>query len=91
MCIRDRGSVTATLPAGLVVTGRPKPVVDTEAPKVAVDIYAKRAGILTRAESFRAGETAADIAAKFADVGGVQGYSLRLNISDKSMPCTVAP
>ena len=84
------GSVTATLPAGLVVTGRPKPVVDTEAPEVAVDIYAKRAGILTRAESFRAGETAADIAAKFADVGGVQGYSLRLNISDKSMPCTVA-
>ena len=43
------GSVTATLPAGLVVTGRPKPVVDTEAPEVAVDIYAKRAGILSRA------------------------------------------
>lgn len=84
------GSVTATLPAGLVVTGRPKPVVDTEAPEVAVDIYAKRAGILSRAESFRAGEAAADIAAKFADVGDVQGYSLRLNISDRSMPCTVA-
>lgn len=84
------GSVTAALPAGLVITGRPKPFVDTEAPEVAVDIYAKRAGVLSRAEAFRAGDAAADIAAKFADVGEVQGYSLRLNISDKSMPCTVA-
>lgn len=86
----NAGSVTATLPAGLVVTGQPKPVADTEAPAVAVDIYAKRAGLLTRAESFRADDAAADIAAKFADVGEVQGYSLRLNISDKSMPCTAA-
>lgn len=86
----NTGSVTAALPEGLVVTGLPKPYVDTEAPEVAVDIYAKRAGVLSRAEAFRAGETAADIAEKFADVGEVQGYSLRLNISDKSMPCTVS-
>ena len=85
----NAGSVTAALPAGLVVTGLPKPYVDTEAPEVAVDIYAKRAGVLSRAESFRAGDAAMDIAEKFADVGEVQGYSLRLNISDKSMPCTV--
>ena len=86
----NAGSVTASVPAGLVLTARPTPTVDTEAPEVAVDIYAKRAGVLHREEAFRAVDAAAEVAARFDEVGDVQGYSLRLAVSDKSMPCTVS-
>ena len=54
---------------------------DTAAPDVSVDVYLRRGGVYTRAESFLPGD---DIAAKLAALGYVQGYSLTIHASDAS-------
>ena len=78
------GSVTAALPAGLMLQAPTQPPEDTTAPTVDVDIYFKRAGSYTRAEAFLATDNQADIDSKFVNLGYVQGYNLAVNAVDAS-------
>ncbi|MDO4372820.1 MAG: hypothetical protein Q4D08_04280 [Clostridia bacterium] len=80
----NAGSVTATLPAGLMLQAPTQPPEDTTAPTVDVDIYVKRAGSYTRAEAFLATDNQADIDSKFGNLGYVQGYNLAVNAVDAS-------
>lgn len=80
----NAGSVTVSLPAGLMLKGYQTPPQDTTAPDVSVDIYAKRGGIYTQAESFLGTTDSAKIGEKFSQLGYVQGYSLAINASDES-------
>ena len=77
----NTGSAEAALPAGLTLAGYVEPPEDTAAPDVSVDVYLRRGGVYTRAESFLPGD---DIAAKLAALGYVQGYSLTIHASDAS-------
>lgn len=79
----NTASVHVTLPEGLTLQ-KPGETVDTTAPSVSVDIYTKIGGTYTQAEVFAPGDTAAEIAQKFAELGYVQGYNLAVNASDAS-------
>ena len=79
----NTASVHVTLPEGLTLQ-KPTETVDTTAPSVSVDIYTKVNNTYTQAEAFGPGNTAAEIAQKFVELGYVQGYSLTVNASDAS-------
>ena len=78
------GSAGAALPAGLTLAGYVEPPEDTAAPDMSVDVYLRRGGVYTRAESFLGTDDPAKIAAKLDALGYVQGYSLTINASDES-------
>lgn len=78
------GTATAQLPTGLTLQGYVEPPADTTAPDVDIDLYVKRGGVYTRAETIPGTTASSDITAKFDALGYVQGYSLTINASDAS-------
>lgn len=82
--LRNPGTATAQLPAGLKLEGYVDPPADTTAPDVDIDLYVKRGGVYTRAETIPGTTASSDITAKFDALGYVQGYSLTINASDAS-------
>ena len=82
--LRNPGTATAQLPAGLMLQRYVEPPADTTAPDVDVDLYVKRGGVYTRAETIPGITASSDITAKFSALGYVQGYSLTVNASDAS-------
>ena len=78
------GSAEAKLPAGLKLEAYKEPPADTTAPDVSIDVYVKRGGVYTRAESILDTDSSDAIAAKLAALSYVQGYSLTINASDPS-------
>ena len=78
------GTATAQLPTGLTLQGYVEPPPDTTAPDVDIDLYVKRGGVYTRAETIPGTTASSDITAKFDALGYVQGYSLTINASDAS-------
>lgn len=77
------------MPDGLILTDAPQKWVDTYAPIVTVNIYRKRFGSYSAAESFLADEDAATVAERFASVGAAQGYLLKLDVREDS-PYTIS-
>lgn len=75
------GSAEARLPADLTLKSYVEPPEDKKAPDVSVDVYVRRGGVYSRAESFQPGD---DAAARLAALSYVQGYSLTVNASDES-------
>ncbi len=82
--LRNPGTATAQLPTGLTLQGYVEPPADTTAPDVDIDLYVKRGGVYTRAETIPGTTASSDITAKFDALGYVQGYSLTVNASDAS-------
>lgn len=82
--LHNPGTATAQLPAGLKLEGYVDPPADTTAPDVDIDLYVKRGGVYTRAETIPGTTASSDITAKFDALGYVQGYSLTVNASDAS-------
>ena len=82
--LRNPGTATAQLPAGLTLQGYVEPPEDKTAPDVDIDLYVKRGGVYTRAETIPGTTASSDITAKFDALGYVQGYSLTVNASDAS-------
>ena len=78
------GLAEAPLPDGLTVTEIKNPPADTEAPVVYVDIYAKRFEKYTKEDAFNVSGGEAAMRTGFAEVGAVQGYSLKLTVKDES-------
>ena len=78
------GTATAQLPTGLTLQGYVEPPEDKTAPDVDVDLYVKRGGVYTRAETIPGTTASSDITAKFDALGYVQDYSLTVNASDAS-------
>lgn len=78
------GSAEAKLPAGLKLEAYKEPPEDHEKPDVSIDVYVKRSGVYTRAESILDTDLSDAIKKKLEALSYVQGYSLTINASDAS-------
>ncbi len=82
--MKNSGSVTASLPAGLKLRQYKIPRTDTDPPVVKADVYALRGGIYTREASFLGTQDESGITSILDELSYVQGYSIVLNVSDES-------
>lgn len=69
---------------GITFLSPPEPYQDTSAPTLVVDVYAKLFDSYTPAGAFSKDTAQEDVAQEFANIGYVQGYSMKIGVTDDS-------
>lgn len=81
----NEGSLSVNLADyGITFAAPPEPYADETAPTVVVDIYAKRFNNYTAAGAFSKDTESEALKNEFANIGYVQGYSLKVGATDYS-------